>query len=255
MNKWVVRALMASGLLGCAIIWAVPGGAADPKKDLDDADTKAVMEFNAKVLQDTLSQQKLTRALKMRASTAAKMIALTAQSGRGAQTAQLATIRDAALKIAEQIDNDKIDDARAQAKDLLSIKPDENAKLGALKVIDTKARLEDIMNQFASDRVGGLDIENKLDEWDEKGLPAKLGEVAAISNQLHIVFDAVKDHTADQKHGTQKQWDNFVDEAKKQAKELGDAARKDDKPATRKALTAMNKACEDCHKVFKPKSN
>jgi cytochrome c556 len=246
---------MASGLLGCVAIWTIPGGAADPKKDMDDADTKAVMEFNAKVLQDTLSQQKLTRALKLRAATAARMIALTAQSGRGAQTAQLATIRDAALKIAEDIDADNIANAKAQAKDLLSIKPDENAKLGAIKVIDKKARLEDIMNQFASDRVGGLEIDNKLDDWDSKGLPDKLGEVAAVSNQLYVVFDAVKDHTADLKLGTQKQWDNFVDQAKKQAQELGDAARKDDKPATKKALASMNKACEDCHKVFKPKSN
>jgi hypothetical protein len=254
MKKWFVRALMGAGLVGCTVIWAIPGGAADPKKDLDDAETKAVMEFNAKVLQDTLAQQKITRALKLRASTAARMIALTAQSGRGAQTQELATIRDTALRIADEIDKENYADAKAKAKDLLSMKADPNAKLGTIKIIDKDMRIEDIMNQFSSDRVGGLDIESKLDDWDEKGLPAKLGEVASAANQVFVVIDAVRDHAADLKHGTQKQWDSFADQARKQAQELGNAARKDDKDATKKALASLNKSCEECHKVFKPKS-
>ena len=82
MVKWYI----GIALLGCAIVWALPGAAADPKDKnggLEDADLKAVLEFNAKVVQDALGDDKtkVTEVLKRKATSAARMIALAAQSG------------------------------------------------------------------------------------------------------------------------------------------------------------------------------
>jgi hypothetical protein len=264
MAKW----FMGIAVLGCAVIWAIPGGAADPKvtkEEQENADVKAAMEFNATVLQEALGQEKVTRALKLKAATAARMVALAAQSGGRAKNAQLATIRDAALKLAEAIDKaddkDKIAAVRATAKDLLTLKPDENAQLAALEIMDKKFKLEDIMNQFSRERTGGredrllsgLGIESKLKAWEDELPKAGLGEVVQTGNQLCMVFEAVKDHQANVKFGPQEQWKKFCDQAYTASADLRDAARKGDAAATTKALKAMNTSCVKCHEVFKPK--
>ena len=48
MARWFI----GIALLGCAVIWAIPGGAADPsdkKSALDEADVKAMMEYNLSI--------------------------------------------------------------------------------------------------------------------------------------------------------------------------------------------------------------
>jgi cytochrome c556 len=251
MAKWFIGIAIVSS----AVIWAIPGGAADPKEKnggLEDADVAAIIEYNTKIVQDSLAGQP-KRAVRLRAATAARMIAATAQSGGAARNAELATKRDAALKIAEAIDAEKLVDARAAIKDFASLKADPNAQLGAVPIIDKKFKLDDVMNQFTRERTGGLEIEAKLEAWEDALPKEGLAEVVQTGNQLYSVFELVKGHQANAKFGTQAQWDKFADQALARAQELRDASRKGDRDATSKAVKAMNNSCMDCHKVFKPK--
>jgi cytochrome c556 len=249
--------MLGVAALGCAIIWAIPGGAADPKdKGLEDADVKALVEANDKIIQDALSQTKVTKALKLKARTAALMIAAAAQSGGAARNAQLATQRDAAIKIAEALDQDKVADALDVAKLLATLKPDPNVKLDAVPLIDKSINLDDVMNQFAGERGGGLVIESKLEKWEDEA-PKELAEVNEAALQMQLIFEVARDHKLTTKQaglGTPEKWQKFVDAARGRTTELRAAAGKGDKDGVQKAAKAVNMACMDCHKVFRPRN-
>jgi hypothetical protein len=245
-------------LLGCVALWviSVPSGAADPKDKkaaLNDADVSSTIAFNQKTLQDALGASgKVEKPAALKAQTAAWMIAAAAQTGGAARNAKLATLRDAAIKLAGTIKAEKFDDARAEAKALSSLKPDDKAKLEAVEIVDPKKlELEDIMNQFAGVRGGGLDIEEKLEDWETKPLP-KGTELLDTANQISVIFDAIHSHKVD-KAAEQPRFIKFADAAYLRSRELAEAARKGDEPATRKAIKSLNQACADCHKDFKPK--
>jgi hypothetical protein len=259
MNKRFTHGVLLA-LFGCTAIALLPHGSG--AAGLEDADTTAAITYNLGILKESLGEKgKPAKVDALKAQTAAWMIAAAAQSGGAARNPQFATIRDAATALAGAINDKKFDEAREQAKNLMTLKPDPAAKLAPVKIVDTgKAELEDIMNQFHGPRSGGLGIEDKLLDWETK-LPDIKGatqvEMVQTANQLFIVFETARSINAPKKpaiKGTQAQWDKFADTARDLSRDLAETGRKADDKGAAKAIKDLNKTCTDCHKVFNPKA-
>jgi hypothetical protein len=179
------------------------------------------------------------------------MIAAYAQYPDGATTPQKATMRDAALKLAEMIKSEDFASAKKQVKTLATLKPDPAAKTGKMPILGAHIKLENVMNQFAGPRSGGLGIEKKLEDLGEKDALTKddlTDDLASMVEQASIVGQLAR---MQEQSGKQKQWEGFADAMSKQALQLAAAVRKKDEKAATKDLAALNKACESCHEVFK----
>lgn len=256
--------LVCLTLLGCFAVWAVPVRSSAPddkdkkeepkekKAGLDDPDVKVAIDFNYKLVQGALGNTgKVEKPAALKAHTAAWMIAAAAQSGGPARDAKLASVRDHAIKLADAIKAEKWEDARARMREIPSLKANDDAKLERVTIVDPKKlEMEDIMNQFASPRGGGLDLEETLEKWETQvpGAP----EVIQMADQLAVIFEAIHSHKVE-KANEQPKFDKFADAAYGKALGLAEAARKGKNADVMKAAKAMNQACADCHKDFRPK--
>jgi hypothetical protein len=247
-------AVLLAGIVGfhSATTTAAPEAVAD-------ADFKYLVEQDAKHILTTLNngmppKKTADRAIK----SSALMLAAYAQSRMGksaADDAKLATLRDAALKVAATGGKKKYADAVAPAKSIAFDMP-AAGKVDA-KVIDliktTEIDMEELMYQFKKTTVGGLGIEEEI-KANSKKLVAKPEHAAAIARRTLIVADFCD--TLEPAGGfsaakPKKDWDTYNKETKVAATALGTAAKANNAKDMQAAFLKLDAACVNCHNKFK----
>jgi hypothetical protein len=232
----------------------VTGNAADDKGPLvPPADYPKLVEQSVKVIQEALTGEPDGKAIE-KSKVAAVMIAVYAQNGPGSP-AERATLRNAALKLSEAIDDEKFADARKLVGELLSLKADPNAKDTPVEIMDNYVFIEEAMGQFKLARAGGLEIERDLLKLGSAGLKAKALPPDSLNDKLMLMAyqtamaaKLAREYKTDKK---QQDWNKYCEEMQKAALDLAGAAKAKDGKAAYMAINKLNASCNDCHEIFR----
>jgi hypothetical protein len=220
------------------------GTAADPKDPLiPAADYDKTLEAEVKVLEEALKAPK-DKGQPLKAKVAAILVAAIAQDDlSGANAGQRATVRDAALKVYELVDQKKFDDAKKKAEELLTLKADPAAKAMKVKLSD-KVSAADLMTQFSPPKAG-LGYEKVLIGLDKGKVDEK---TPIIAQHVAIIAELTRQITPDK---TPKKWEDFADSMRANSIDLAAAAVKKDTKAVKAAVSKLNSACGDCHGIYR----
>src|SRR5262245_58378106 len=237
--------------LGCALL----AGAADApnKPSLPDPAYGKLIEPSVKLIEASLAGEPTKRAAE-KARVAALMLAEFAQQNlAGADAAQRATVRDAALDIAALVKDKKYADAVKQAQGLAKLPAKPDAKKERVKIFGDLMELDELMGQFRGCKVGGLGIEtlfDKLSASKDGVVPA-----AALTEELQltawrtaVAAELARDHVPKM---AQKDWLAYADSMQKSARELADAATARNGKAALEAVNRLNLSCNQCHQKFR----
>lgn len=255
---------LATLLLGLAA-WTGGGIAADGKtpEGLPDAEYGKLTDQAIKQVQEAVDglaagkvEKKLILSTQTKAKVAAVMIAVFAQNAQNPATAQeRATLRDAALKLAEAIGTKKYAEAQKLAAGLKTLQPNPAAKPAPIPIFGSVIELDDLMIQFKPQKLGADGIELKLEELDEivtkkKELPAGelTEELALIGYRCAIVAELIKDHDPGK---NKKKFEAYALDMGKASKQLVKDLKAKDGKAAALSVQKLNKACVDCHKDCK----
>lgn len=221
-----------------------------PAQVLPDEDYPKMLKVAVKGIQDALKgnpkEEQVTKA-----RTAAIMIAAYAQQNlNGAEAAQRATVRDAALQIVEIIDAKKFPEAAKKAGELASLPADPKAKKEPVKLIDSKVKFRDIMNQFNHPPDGGWGIHREFYQYQlgMKGIPAmELREPLLLkAYQVAVAAELVATKSAK----SPKEWAALAGDMKNGALELAEAVKVKDGKAGVMAIAKVTTSCTSCHKIY-----
>lgn len=248
-GRWAIQGLVL--VMG---VWLLSSGsrAADaPGQVLPDADYPKMLKYAVKGIQDSLKGTPKDEMV-IKARTAALMAAAYAQENlQGAEGQQRATVRDAALKIADAIDARKYADAIKQAGALPSLKADPAAKKQKIKLIDDKVKFKDLMNQFNHPPEGGWGIHREFYQYQlgMKGIPATslTDPLLLKAYQVAVTAELINDKTPSK---NQKEWAGYAAALKGGALELADAVKAKDGNAGVVGITKITNSCTGCHKIF-----
>jgi hypothetical protein len=224
----------------------------------DDIFARLVTE-DAKVIKDGLAKAS-DKKMANKAKAAALMIAVYAQgeaSKPGAKAAEMAGLRDSALKVAKAIEAGNMDEAKKAAD---TLKPAgataPAAKSGPVPVHDG-FEIDLVMQQFKPERGGGLELEKKLQTLvnkrsaytsaDYQQMVPLMYRIAAIAQPTEALAPAPMGQK------TPAQWVKWAQEMGTLSLEAGELAKKpkpDDK-AVKAALKKLEANCTACHDVFR----
>jgi hypothetical protein len=243
--------------------WKANEGKVDLSKlgedDRLDPELERLIERSAKIIRESL-QGKPTPRLIERARAQAVMVAVYAQSGpAGANTFRRATLRDAALRLAATLRDNKTADARKQAHSLLYLHSDPRAPLGTVHLLDRHIELKEAMGQFASEKGRGLGVEARIDRLLSNAQITQRSELpqAALNDELiwtaqqvaHVAAWIKQDYNPPNKKVMQ--WKTHAETARQAALDLAGAARARNGPEAWLAMKRVEAACCNCHEVFR----
>jgi cytochrome c556 len=242
-------------ILAFGVLMVVPGGAADPKvKVLEDSDYPKLLKREVKGIQTALKDGKPNgENAAEKARTAAILIAAAAQQNlEGADGQERATVRDAALKVAESIKAGKYDEALKLADTLPTLKAAAAAKKEKVAIEVPFAHL---MHQFRPLGEGGWGIYGHLTKLQTKMDPilprAEINENFILeAAQVAVTADLALSNVPKDKP---KEFTTNLENMRAGAIELVEALK--DKDAVKVAPAALSKlttACIGCHKSFRP---
>lgn len=255
--RWGARTVvMALGL------WLIAGHgtAADDKGPaVPEADYPKLVEHQIKVLEETLKvlqeAKDMTEKKKMTEKalcTAVTLAAVTQDTG-AKDAAARASLRDAALKVADFIKDGKVDAAAKQATELSNVKADPAAKTDKVKLFGPHIKLTELMSQFKLPKAGGQGLEAallKLGADKKKMIPA-----AAMNDSLlnmAYLTAVIGDLTAEEKPTKDvKDWVAYSHDMRKGAIELAETIKAKDGKAAFIALGKVNTSCSVCHDKFR----
>ncbi|MBY0526344.1 MAG: hypothetical protein K2R98_23320 [Gemmataceae bacterium] len=253
---WAVR--VTAMVLGLGIMAAAEIGSGQGAKDgtLPDAEYAKMLKRSVKGIQDALKGTPEEPMIE-KARTAAVMTAAYAQDNlNGADGQQRATVRDAALKVAELIKAKKYADASKLAGTLPTLEADPKAKKEKVKLIDVHLTFSDLMHQFRLKPDGGWGIFGHLQEIQTKK-PTMMPREELNDNfvleayQVAVAADLLHGHMHKAKP---KEWGEYTDDMKKFAIDLGEKLRAKDAKASPEALSRLTTTCFSCHKMLKVKN-
>ncbi len=170
-------------------------------------------------------------------------------------------MRDAALRLAATIKEEKYADARKQLEALKSpLKPDPKADPKPVELLKQIDMLE-VMKQFSA-LEGGLKLEKQLikDVLDnDQASKTKTAPTTALNDdylllvyQTAMINELIKDHVPKTKEGKgPKDWAAYVKTMRADLEELAGAVQKKDGKAAWAALDKVDKSCARCHKPFR----
>jgi hypothetical protein len=185
------------------------------------------------------------------------MVALYAQTlNEGGKSGSLATLRDAALKVADALNKEDFAAAATLAMTLSPKMPaDPNAKPAALP-LQTMLDIGDLMSQFKVARSGGQDLEKLMNDFIKKptsGLDLKAAgllanKVATISQYTEAMPPAAAANK------DPKKWVQWSQDMRAAALDVSKAAKAGKAADTKQALKRMEASCTSCHNVFRDAS-
>jgi hypothetical protein len=218
-----------------------------------------LIKEDTKVVNDALKGPKVEKKDIKRAKVATMVLGIYAEAGMGTKdTAKMEALQGHAAKVLEDLLKD---DALAEAKkDAAKLGTSgSGAKMDWLKAVwdaENKDYDRDLaMQLFKSTRAGGLGYEKKIKDFAEKDLTAKdMAETVILAYKAAMIAQAVEriGPTTAMGKKTPETWAKFAKDLQTSAVETGNAAAKKDAKATKAAIGRMDKACVNCHEVFKP---
>src|SRR5262249_42721259 len=110
------------------------------------------------------------------------------------------------------------------------------------------------MQLFKGTRAGGLGYEKSIKELSEKTpSPKDMEQVRIMAYKITMFTQALERIRPKGKGGQQspENWKKFASELQRSALETGEAATKKNAAAVKAGLGKMDKACVNCHEVFK----
>jgi hypothetical protein len=227
---------------------------------LTPAEFARLVEQTSKLVQTALKDRPDDQA-RNKARTAAVLLAAVAQSGNaGGDAKQRATVRDAALAMADAIKKDQLDDARKGAAALPKLAVNADAQAKALPLLGTHMSFSESMKYFAPDKRGGTGGQRKLDVLGENAQAQKTGVLprAALTNDLLLLAytaavagDLSRDHNDATVKKDPKAWRRFAEETRSAGLDLAAAVRAQKGDKAWSALNRLNSACFDCHNKFR----
>lgn len=256
----VQRFAAAAAALALALGVLAAGTAQDGggKAVLAEGERNQLIAHDAKAIQDLLAKGTLDAKATRKVKATALLIAAYAQDAlNGPKGAQMATLRDTALKVLQAAENKNVDEAKKLAAMLTpDLKADPAAKVAPVP-LNKHLDLELLMRVFSSERIGGFAIEKELEDLSESKdalTPAQLAKLGTMADKIAVVgrltrsFDLPK---TGEKEQTRQNWERFAEQMEAAATALAAATRGKQADAVRPALTRLTDNCTACHKVFR----
>lgn len=252
---WAGTTLLALGLWYLAV--GDRSHAADDKATggvaMSEDEFKKLVASSVKNIQKALSE-KPDKKNTLKAQTAAVMIAAYAQYAQGGPSAaDKASLRDAALKLADTIAAGKVDDAKKQTDGLAAAKADPAAKTEPVPILaKSKLDLAKVMRQFGPVVIGGYGIEDRLKKMTALGnkLPeAQMSEEFVLTLlQIATIAALAKDNPPSKNPaGFVKLSEDF----RVLATTVADASRMKEGPKAAATLYKMTIHCNKCHDKYR----
>jgi hypothetical protein len=245
-------------VLGLWFFAASVGGGAQGDKDqiLPDAEYPKMLQRNVKAIQDALRNNPGADLVE-KAQTAAVLLAAYAQQNLdGPEGQQRATVRDAALKVADLIKDKKFADASKLAGKLATLEADPKAKKEKIKLIDVYIGPPEIMHQFRLVPDGGWGIFGHLQRIQTKQykeMPRDEINPVFVQEMYQVAVSADLVHGHMHK-ARPKEWAQYTDELRKSAVELAEALRDKKVKDAPTILSQLTTTCFNCHKLLKVKN-
>jgi cytochrome c' len=200
----------------------------------------------------------------------ALMIAvLTATAKEGGNAAHLGTLREAALKMADEVDMEKYNDVKKDAAALATLKPNPKAEAKP-DGLEEKVEVIDVMNLLRLRSKGGLGfglkptpgptdgIEAKVMALAKRALPAaamakEADDIERMAYLMAAISDVSEAHTPKKKTGDKdpKDWATWTQDMREGSLELAEAAKAKNAAAVKTAASKLNSSCNSCHGVFR----
>jgi hypothetical protein len=260
----------AAGLAALAVgfgLLAVSGnGAAADSKGGDlykpvvpDEMLTILITEESKSLKDALAKAS-DKKMAAKAKAAAFMIAVYSQeevNRGGSKAAAMAGLREIALKVAKNVGDGKLDDAKKLAADITPAGRADDAAAGRPVVVHQEFDIETLMQVFKPDRSGGLEWEKKLltlaqkkaaySTADYKTLVPLMYRIAAVAQPTEAFAPAPMGKK------TPDEWIKLSREMGMEALAVADLAKKpkpDDK-MVKAAVKKVEATCTSCHDKYR----
>jgi hypothetical protein len=256
----VGSALLLAGLAWFAVADAGPAATDQPavalidKPVLPEPDLTSLTENDIKIIQTALAGGMPDKKSQTRAKASAYMVALYAQTlNEGGKSGSLATLRDAALKVAEEVNKENFTAAADIAKTLSPKMPaDPNAKTAPMP-LQTMLEIGDLMSQFKVARSGGQDLEKQMNDFIKKPTSSlDLKAAGLLANKVATISqytEAMPPMAAGGKDP--KKWVQWSQDMRVSALEASKAAKAGKAKDTKDALRKMEVSCTSCHNLFR----
>ncbi len=225
---------------------------------LPDAEYPKMLQRNVKSIQTALKGTPTPEKAEKARTDAVLIAAYAQQNLNGADGQQRATVRDAALKVADLIKAKKYAEAATLAGSLPKLKAEPSAKKTPVKLMDTYVTYADLMHQFRLPAEGGWGVFGHLQELqtnkafreelprrelDQKFL-LEAYQVAVTANLAHEHVHKVRP----------KEWEKYTKDMQQFASALADAIKAKDTKGAPPALGNLTATCFACHKTLKVKN-
>jgi hypothetical protein len=271
MRQWTRRAAAAVALVFGITLSG--GGRADIPRSNDEmvvlrVEGDELTRYLVKVIEDDLKPTEVSPQVRNRVRSAALLLASHAQSGNAARDPwQRIALRDNALRVLRALNQDDLKTAQKHAPNLLDVSaaPVPAGRIDLTKEMELD-EAEGIMKLrargglgFDSKSVGNRDgIEIRImqigrvgvKEAELKAQADDLARAALVISAQSVMLDA---YTPDKKVGNKdpKDWQKHTSEMREAAKDLRDAAKRQDAPAVKKATLRVQNSCVECHSIFR----
>lgn len=254
-NTLMRRLAGAAGLAAlCGTVTVAAGPAAEPA--LPPATAAKAIDADTAHLTKLFDLSKSKKKLDGRIRATAMVIATYAQNGMtGPDAAKMAAVRNQALKVAEAVTKKDMAAAKAAADGLKDVKADGSADTKPLKLAGMhKLDISDVMHLFGGSAAGGMNLEKDIQSIAKGGakdpaaaelIGARAAALADLYIELKPAFDAKK---------TEKDWNAWSAEAKKEAVDLATEAAKGakaDKGKLKGFAAKLDATCTNCHNTFR----
>jgi Cytochrome C' len=257
--------LAASGIGLAFLLIAGHGAAADAKSGAvykpvmpRDVFTQVVTE-DGKALKDAVAKAS-DKKQASKARSVALLIAVYAQqeANRGGdKAAHLVGMRDAALKLAKAIADNKLDEAKKLAAEITPNGSAAPSGTSGTIAVHEDFEIDTLMQVFKPERGGGLEWEKKLQTLVNKRsayTPAEYKQIVPLAYRVAAIAQPTEAFApAPMGKKTPAEWIKYSQEMGKEAvdaAELAAKAKPDDK-AVKAALKKIDATCTNCHDKYR----
>jgi hypothetical protein len=239
-------------LAGLAGVAAVIGLATAAETTIPESTTAELIKQDIAFLQKGLAKEPQRKQVPGLKATAMMIAYYAQQQLGGPKAAEMAGLRDQALKVAEALAAKDYAKAKDAAKALSSpaTGPTNPVELHKMHKID----ISEIMAPFRSDRSGGMNIERDIRAQAKTVTDIPL--VATIAGRTVAIGEYtlyLPTGQAAANPARKKKWEDYTKEMLGHAKEIVSEASKPspDKALLKKKLQALDASCTNCHNDYR----
>jgi hypothetical protein len=257
-----VRCLAAGLALGATTFCFLSSRAGEPAGIVPEAQVRSIIKLAVSKVQKALQSKANDRSTPALVRIQAGLIAACAQDGtarRGPEAAELAAVRDAALKLADSVQRRRLDleQARKQIHVLASfpgLKAEGDARPEPID-LRKKFNLETVMKVFDKTTKGGDGIEQELLSLEQQRRTYSAGQMSekleADAYKAALISDLARGYEAEKKTHSKQEWDQLCTDARSNALELAQTVKQKDPKQVKAAVKKLTASCNECHEKFR----